>query len=92
MSDWWHVAQLSAPALGSAVICLGLRRYVRAVLWNVLLKHLGVEAAERRDIAARAARRDLRIDGSGRPQRRSRPKDRTAPQQHSRPAARTRHF
>jgi len=45
MSDWWHVAQVSAPALSSAAMCLGLRRYARAVLWNVLLKLMGVGAA-----------------------------------------------
>jgi|tagenome__1003787_1003787.scaffolds.fasta_scaffold15791907_1 hypothetical protein len=80
MSDWWHVAQVSAPALGSAAMCLGLRRYARAVLWNVLLKLLGVGAAERRAIAVRAARLDLGVDRAGGAGRRHRPKtDAAAP-------------
>ena len=62
MSDWWHVAQVSAPVLGSAAMCLGLRRYARAVLWNVFLKRVGVDAAERRAIGVRVARLDLGID------------------------------
>jgi hypothetical protein len=70
MSDWWHVAQVSAPALSSAAMCLGLRRYARAVLWNVLLKLMGVGAAERRTLAVRAARVDLGIDRAVRAGRR----------------------
>jgi hypothetical protein len=66
MSDWWRVAQVSATALGSVAMCLGLRRYTRAVLWNVLLKGMGVDEAQRREIAVKAARLDLRIDGSAR--------------------------
>jgi hypothetical protein len=73
MSDWWHVAQVSATALGSAAMCLGLRRYARAVLWNVLLKLMGVGAAERRTIAVRAARLDLGVDRGVRAGRRRQP-------------------
>jgi hypothetical protein len=90
MSDWWHVAQVSAPALGSAALCIGLRRYLRAVLWTVLLKLLGVEAAERRDIAVRAARLDLRVDRSGRARRRRRPNARLAAPERSCRAVRAR--
>jgi hypothetical protein len=74
MSDWSHVTQVSATALGSAAMCLGLRRYARAVLWNVLLKLMGVGAPERRTLAARAARLDLGVDRGARPARRRRPR------------------
>ena len=73
MSDWWHVAQVSTPALGTAAMCLGLRRYARAVLWNVLLKLMGVRAPERRALAVSAARIDLGVDRAARPGRRRRP-------------------
>jgi hypothetical protein len=80
MSDWWLMAQVSAPALGSVALCLGLRRYVRAVLWNVLLRQMGVDVAERRDLALRAARRDLRINGSVRAHRQRRSKAPATPE------------
>ncbi len=70
MSDWWHVAQASAPALGSLVVCIGLRRYLRTMLWNVLLKVLAVDADERRAIALEAARLDLAIERKARRGRR----------------------
>ncbi len=73
MSDWWHVAQVSTPALGTAAMCLGLRRYARAVLWNVFLKLMGVRAPERRALAVSAARIDLGVDRAARPGRRRRP-------------------
>ena len=73
MSDWWHVVQVSTPTLGTAAMCLGLRRYARAVLWNVLLKLMGVRAPERRALAVGAARIDLGVDRAARPGRRRRP-------------------
>jgi hypothetical protein len=53
---------MGAPVLSTAVMCVGLRRFRQALLWNLLLKAMGVDAAERRDIALRAARLDLKVD------------------------------
>jgi hypothetical protein len=85
MSHWWHVAQVGAPALGSVALCVGLRRYLRAVLWNVLLTMIGVEVSVRRDIVVRAARLDLGIAGAGRRRRRRPAPPVTAPDRPCRP-------